>query len=66
MYTEMAKPDTAISGCSDHREGYFVLTNDRTLGPIADIEADGFSQEGGARSRPESHGERAEVVSGGM
>ena len=42
-------PDTSLSGCGDQQEGHYVLTDDRTLSPVADLEPDGFPTEGFAK-----------------
>jgi hypothetical protein len=39
----------ALTGCVDEREGRYVLTGDRELKVIADLEADGFPTEGFAK-----------------
>lgn len=38
-----------LTGCVDQQEGRYVLTDDRTLSPVADLEADGFPTEGFAK-----------------
>ena len=40
---------TSLTGCVDQQEGRYVLTDDRTLSPVADLEADGFPTEGFAK-----------------
>jgi hypothetical protein len=40
---------TSLTGCVDEQDGRFVLVNDRTLSPIADLAAEGFPQEGFAK-----------------
>jgi hypothetical protein len=40
---------SAMTGCVDQQEGRYVLTDDRSLAPIADLEADGFPTEGFAK-----------------
>ncbi len=40
---------TSMTGCVDQRDGQYVLTDDRELKPIANLEADGFPQEGFAK-----------------
>ena len=45
-----AKDATAsLTGCVDEQEGSYVLLNDRTMSPIANLEADGFPKEGFAK-----------------
>src|SRR5215469_14573826 len=45
-----AKPSgTSLTGCVDEQDGRYILTDDRELTPIANLEADGFSQEGFAK-----------------
>jgi hypothetical protein len=44
------KPKTAsLTGCIDQKEGRYVLVDDRTLSPVANLEADGFETEGFAK-----------------
>ena len=40
---------TSLSGCVDEAEGHYVLINDRTRAPIANLEAVGFETEGFAK-----------------
>jgi hypothetical protein len=40
---------TSLTGCVDEQEGRYILTDDRELTPIANLEADGFPQEGFAK-----------------
>ena len=40
---------SSMTGCVDEREGRYILTDDRELTPIANLEADGFPQEGFAK-----------------
>jgi hypothetical protein len=35
----------SLTGCVDEQEGSYVLLNDRTMNPIANLEADGFPKE---------------------
>lgn len=42
-------PATSLTGCVDEQEGRYILTDDRELTPIANLEADGFPQEGFAK-----------------
>jgi len=45
-----AKPSgTSLTGCLDEQDGRYILTDDRELTPIANLEADGFPQEGFAK-----------------
>ena len=41
--------ETTLTGCVDEQNGQYLLINDRTLDPIADLVADGFPTEGFAR-----------------
>jgi len=38
-----------LSGCLDQQEGRYVLVEDHSLEPIADLEAEGFPKEGFAK-----------------
>jgi len=40
---------TSMTGCVDEQDGKYVLVDDRTLNPIASLEADGFPTEGFAK-----------------
>ena len=40
---------TSLTGCVDEQDGRYILTDDRDLTPIANLEADGFPQEGFAK-----------------
>ncbi len=40
---------TALTGCVDETEGHYVLVDDRSLSPIARLEADGFPTEAFAK-----------------
>jgi hypothetical protein len=40
---------SSITGCIDEENGRYVLVDDRELKPVADLEADGFPQEGFAK-----------------
>jgi len=42
-------PVASLTGCVDEQEGRYILTDDRELTPIANLEADGFPQEGFAK-----------------
>jgi hypothetical protein len=44
-----ATPGSSLSGCIDQQEGHYVLVDDRSLSPVADLEADGFPTEGFAK-----------------
>jgi len=44
-----AVPQTSLSGCIDQQEGRYVLIDDRTMNPVADLDADGFPTEGFAK-----------------
>ena len=39
----------SLSGCVDQQDGRYVLVDDRSLEPVADLEADGFPTEGFAK-----------------
>jgi hypothetical protein len=39
----------SLSGCVDQQDGRYVLVDDRSLAPVADLEADGFPTEGFAK-----------------
>ena len=39
----------SLSGCVDEKEGHYILVDDRSLNPVADLEADGFPTEGFAK-----------------
>ena len=40
---------TALTGCVDEKEGHYVLVDDRSLSPIARLEAEGFPTESFAK-----------------
>jgi hypothetical protein len=40
---------SSLSGCVDEKEGHYILVDDRSLSPVADLEADGFPTEGFAK-----------------
>jgi len=40
---------SSLTGCVDEQAGRYILTDDRELTPIANLEADGFPQEGFAK-----------------
>ena len=42
-------PQASLSGCIDQQEGRYVLVEDRTMNPVADLDADGFPTEGFAK-----------------
>jgi hypothetical protein len=46
---EAKQPEASLSGCVDEQDGRYVLTGDKELKPIANLEADGFPQEGFAK-----------------
>jgi hypothetical protein len=46
--TQKAKTDS-MTGCIDEQEGRYVLVDDRTMSPVAALEADGFPTEGFAK-----------------
>jgi len=39
----------SLTGCVDEQEGNYVLLSERTMNPIASLEADGFPKEGFAK-----------------
>ncbi len=47
--TEKKSGDTSLTGCIDEQNGRYVLVDDRTLTPIANLEADGFPTEAFAK-----------------
>jgi hypothetical protein len=40
---------SSLTGCVDEQDGHYVLVDERTLMPIASLEADGFPTEGFAK-----------------
>ena len=40
---------TSLTGCIDEQDGHYVLIDNRTLTPIASLEAEGFPTEGFAK-----------------
>ncbi len=45
-----SKPGSAsLTGCIDEQDGHYVLVDDRTLTPVANLEADGFPTESFAK-----------------
>ncbi len=40
---------SSLTGCVDERDGRYILTDDRELNPVANLQADGFPQEGFAK-----------------
>ena len=46
---KQAASGSSLSGCVDEKEGHYVLVDDRSLTPVADLEADGFPTEGFAK-----------------
>jgi hypothetical protein len=46
---KQSEKTASMTGCVDQQEGRYVLTDDRHLAPIADLEADGFPTEGFAK-----------------
>ena len=47
--SESKRGSSSLSGCVDEQDGHYVLIDDRTRSPIADLEADGFPTEGFAK-----------------
>ncbi len=43
------KAGGSMTGCVDQQDGRFVLVDDKTLNPIADLAAEGFPEEGFAK-----------------
>lgn len=41
--------ETSLTGCVDEQDERYILTDDREIKPIANLEADGFPQEGFAK-----------------
>jgi hypothetical protein len=44
-----ATTGASLTGCLDEKEGHYILVDDRSLEPVADLEADGFPTEGFAK-----------------
>jgi hypothetical protein len=44
-----AASGVSLTGCVDEKEGHYVLVDDRSLEPVADLEAEGFPTEGFAK-----------------
>jgi hypothetical protein len=44
-----AAPQSSLAGCIDQQEGKYVLIDDHTMSPVADLDADGFPTEGFAK-----------------
>jgi hypothetical protein len=44
-----AASGASLSGCVDEKDGHYILVDDRSLNPVADLEADGFPTEGFAK-----------------
>jgi hypothetical protein len=47
--TERKAKTASLTGCVDEKEGRYVLVDERTLNPVANLEADGFETEGFAK-----------------
>ena len=47
--TEQKTKTASLTGCIDEKEGRYVLVDERTLNPVANLEADGFETEGFAK-----------------
>jgi len=43
------KPASSLTGCVDEEEGRYILVDDQNLAPVANLEAEGFPQEGFAK-----------------
>jgi hypothetical protein len=46
---EQKAKTVSLTGCVDEKEGRYVLLNERTMNPVASLEADGFETEGFAK-----------------
>jgi len=46
---EQKAKTASLTGCIDEKEGRYVLVDERTLNPVANLEADGFETEGFAK-----------------
>jgi len=44
-----SKPASSLTGCVDEQDGHYILVEDQNLTPVANLEADGFPQEGFAK-----------------
>jgi hypothetical protein len=44
-----AASGASLSGCVDEKDGHYILVDDRSLNPVADLEPDGFPTEGFAK-----------------
>jgi hypothetical protein len=47
--SDAKKAGGSMVGCVDEQDGHYVLVEDRTLAPVANLEADGFPTEGFAK-----------------
>jgi hypothetical protein len=47
--TEQKAKTASLTGCVDQKEGRYVLVDERSLNPVANLEADGFETEGFAK-----------------
>jgi hypothetical protein len=47
--SKKAEQGSSLTGCVDQQDGNYVLIDDRSLAPIADLVADGFPTEGFAK-----------------
>ena len=47
--TQKTQPAANLTGCVDEQDGRYVLTDDQSLAPVAELEAEGFSREGFAK-----------------
>jgi hypothetical protein len=47
--TEQKAKTASLTGCVDEKEGRYVLLDERTLNPVANLEAVGFETEGFAK-----------------
>jgi hypothetical protein len=59
------KAADSMSGCVDEQDGNYVLVDDRTLMPIANLEANGFPKEGFAKHMGQKVTVRGILSSGG-
>jgi len=46
---DRSAPPASMTGCIDEQDGRYVLVDDRTLSPVADLVAEGFPTEGFAK-----------------
>ena len=56
---------SSLSGCVDQQDGQYVLINEESRSPIANLEADGFPTEGFAKHVGQKVNVRGTSVAGG-